>query len=55
MPRPLHIEVIAKIKRQLDALALQFIHDSAVVNPLNRNLLAVLFIKQPPPLLCESW
>jgi len=37
MPRPLHFEVISKIKRQFHALTLQFVDDRPVVDPFDRN------------------
>src|ERR1700674_1752068 len=53
MPRPLHIELIPEIKWQSYALAFQFIDDGAVINPLNRDPFAVLFIKKTPSLFAN--
>ena len=53
MSRPLHIQRIPKIEWQSYALAFQFINYSTVINPLNRNPLAVFLIKQPPPLFAN--
>ena len=38
MAGPLHVQIVAKIERQCDAAAHQFIHDGAIVDALDRNL-----------------
>ena len=44
MPRPLHIEIIPPVKRQLHAFSFQLIHDSSVVNTPNRDAVAASII-----------
>ena len=46
MAGPLDVEIVAKIEGQLDAFAFQFIDDGAVINSLDRNVFAGLFIKE---------
>src|SRR5271155_2494049 len=44
MAGPLHVEIVAKIERQLDAFAFQFIDDGAVINSLDWNAFAGLIV-----------
>src|ERR1700751_4485533 len=53
MSSPFDIEVVAEVERQRDSLALQFIDDGAVVNALDRNLLAILLIEELAVLLAD--
>src|SRR5579884_337119 len=50
MTRPFDVEVVAKIERKRYALALNLVHDGAIIDAVDRNQLAAAFVEEPPPL-----
>src|ERR1700691_2358262 len=53
MAGPLDIEIVAEIEWEIDAPALEFIHDGAVVDALDRDLLAGFLIKKAAALFAN--
>src|SRR5579862_1214977 len=53
MARPLHIEIVAPVKIELDSRALQFIDDGAVINALDGYTLAVNFVEKAAPIFLD--
>ena len=53
--RPIDVEIVAPVESQLHVLALQFIDDGTVIDPLDRNVLAVALVIEVRPLLLDIY